>query len=181
MKHVHILSLLCAALSLPLPAQTITGRLVDERHNPLPYANVALLSLPDSTFVTGTVSRSDGGFSLAADTLRGSLLRISSVGYTTLYRRLPSYSDLGVLMLVHDARLLDEVVVKSRLPKTRIQGDAFVTTVEGTLLAEAGSAGDVLEHIPAVTRKDENFEVFGKGTPTIYINGRQVRDVDELE
>ena len=84
-------------------------------------------------------------------------------------------------MLVHDARLLDEVVVKSRLPKTRIQGDAFVTTVEGTLLAEAGSAGDVLEHIPAVTRKDENFEVFGKGMPTIYINGRQVRDVDELE
>lgn len=181
MKHVHILSLLCAALSLPLPAQTITGRLVDERHNPLPYANIALLSLPDSTFVTGTVSRSDGGFSLAADTLHGSLLRISSVGYTTLYRRLPSYSDLGVLMLAHDARLLDEVVVKSRLPKTRIQGDAFVTTVEGTLLAEAGSAGDVLEHIPAVTRKDENFEVFGKGMPTIYINGRQVRDVDELE
>ena len=88
MKHVHILSLLCAALSLPLPAQTITGRLVDERHNPLPYANIALLSLPDSTFVTGTVSRSDGGFSLAADTLHGSLLRISSVGYTTLYRRL---------------------------------------------------------------------------------------------
>ena len=32
----------------------------------MPYANVVLLSLPDSTFVTGTISGEDGVFTLEA-------------------------------------------------------------------------------------------------------------------
>ena len=32
-------------------AQTVSGKLVDETGQPLPFANVVLLSLPDSAFV----------------------------------------------------------------------------------------------------------------------------------
>lgn len=39
-----------------LTAQNISGKLVDENNQPLPYANVVLLSLPDSTFISGTIS-----------------------------------------------------------------------------------------------------------------------------
>lgn len=49
-----------------LTAQNISGKLVDENNQPLPYANVVLLSLPDSTFISGTISNENGSFTLQA-------------------------------------------------------------------------------------------------------------------
>ena len=37
-------------LNMRVSAQTVKGKLVDESNHPLPYANVVLLSLPDSAF-----------------------------------------------------------------------------------------------------------------------------------
>lgn len=63
----QILCLLCSLVcACGLSAQTITGKLTDEQNQPLPYANVVILSLPDSAFVNGTVSAEDGSFSLNA-------------------------------------------------------------------------------------------------------------------
>lgn len=39
----------------------------------------------------------------------------------------------------------------------------------------------MLNHIPGVQGKDGAYSVFGKGTPSIYLNGRLVRDLSELE
>lgn len=163
---------------LRLDAQTVVGQVADEQGQPLPYANVALLTLPDSAFVAGSITDEQGHFMLK-DVVPSGLVRISSVGYVTVYKE--TRADIGVIIMQPDAHMLQEVVVRSRLPVTRISGDALVTTVQGSVLAEAGSAGDVLARIPAVIRRDDAFEVFGKGAPLIYINGRKVRSMDELE
>lgn len=163
---------------LRLDAQTVVGQVADEQGQPLPYANVALLTLPDSAFVAGSITDEQGHFMLK-DVVPSGLVRISSVGYVTVYKE--TRADIGVIIMQPDAHMLQEVVVRSRLPVTRISGDALVTTVQGSVLAEAGSAGDVLVRIPAVIRRDDAFEVFGKGAPLIYINGRKVRSMDELE
>ena len=76
--------------------------------------------------------------------------------------------------------MLGEVVVKSNRPVTAIKGDALVTNVAGTQLEHAGTAEDVLVQVPMVVGRDGVFEVFGKGSPAIYINGRLVRDSNEL-
>ena len=55
------MTLTLCLFSAGLSAQTITGKLVDEQNQPLPYANIVLLSLPDSAFVNGTISGEDGG------------------------------------------------------------------------------------------------------------------------
>ena len=54
-------------------------------------------------------------------------------------------------------------------------------TVENTLLSKLGTAEDVLARVPGIIKKQDGFEVFGKGEPLIYINGRQMRDVSELD
>ena len=55
------LLLLCSLTSAgEIAAQTVSGKLIDENKQPLPYANVVLLALPDSTFVTGTVTAEFG-------------------------------------------------------------------------------------------------------------------------
>ena len=162
-----------------LSAQTVSGKLIDENSQPLPYANVVLLSLPDSAFVSGTISGEDGSFTLEA-TSENQILKISSIGYKTVYKP-TTPANIGIVQLVSDAQMLGEVVVKGNLPVTRMKGDAMVTSVENSVLSKVGSANDVLTKIPGITKKQDAFEVFGKGTPLIYINGRKLHDLSELE
>lgn len=61
MKATGLLFLIMISSNI-LFAQQITGKIVDEHNNPLEFANIVLLSLPDSTFITGTVSDVNGHF-----------------------------------------------------------------------------------------------------------------------
>jgi hypothetical protein len=48
-------------LAVQLQAQvTVTGKVIDEQQQPVPYANIVLLSLPDSAFVAGSISNEEG-------------------------------------------------------------------------------------------------------------------------
>lgn len=141
------LLLLCSLLfTCGLSAQTVSGKLVDENQQALPYANVVLLSLPDSAFIAGTVSGDDGTFALET-TSGNQLVKISSIGYKTVYRPVPP-THLGTVQLVSDAQVLGEVVVKADLPKMQLKGDAMVTTVQGSILEKAGTGEDLLNKIP---------------------------------
>ena len=166
-------------LSIGLSAQTVSGKLVDEKNQPLSYANVVLLSLPDSAFVSGTISGEDGFFTMEA-TSENQIVKISSIGYKTVYKP-TSPANIGIVQLVSDAQMLGEVVVKGDLPKMQLKGDAMVTTVQGSILEKAGTGEDLLNKIPGVSAGDDEVNVFGSGTPEIYINGRKVRDNSELD
>ena len=115
------LVMLVVSMLLPMrvSAQTVKGKLVDESNHPLPYANVVLLSLPDSAFVSGTISGEDGLFKLEATSVN-QIVKISSIGYKTVYKP-TTPANMGIVQLVSDARMLGEVVVKANLPVTRIK------------------------------------------------------------
>lgn len=176
---VALLILACQGITIGLSAQTISGKLVDEKNQPLPYANVVLLSLPDSTFVTGTTSGEDGMFNLNA-TAQHQIVRISSIGYATVYRPVNPV-DMGIVQLTSDALLLGEVTVKADLPKIRLKGDAMVTTVTGSVLEKSGTGNDLLDKIPGISAEDGSVNVFGRGAAEIYINGRKMRNSSELD
>ena len=174
------LLLLCSlASSFGLSAQTISGKLVDEQNQPLLYANVVLLSLPDSAFVSGTISGEDGAFTLEA-TSQNQIVRISSIGYKTVFKPV-SPANIGIVQLVSDAQQLGEVVVKADLPKTRVKGNAMVTTVTGSVLEKAGTGNDLLDKIPGLSANNGSVNVFGSGEAEIYINGRKMRNSSELD
>ena len=176
-----VLLLVMSALSIGMAgAQTWSGRIVDERGEAVAFANVVLLGR-DSTFLDGNVSDQEGAFRIE-EKPGESWLRISYIGYKDLFLPLEGEGrDLGAISLRTEEMALDEVVVRGTLPVTRLKGDALVTSVENSMLAEVGSANDVLAKIPGLTRGEEGFEVFGKGEPLIYINGRKLRDKEELE
>ncbi len=167
MKKLLIILIVLLWLFFPfgMIAQQLSGKLIDENSQPLPYANVVLLSLPDSAFVSGTISGEDGSFTLEA-TSGNQIVKISSIGYKTVCKPV-SPANIGIVQLVSDAQMLGEVVVKGNLPVTRMKGDAMVTSVENSVLSKVGSANDVLTKIPGITKKQDAFEVFGKGTPLI--------------
>lgn len=66
MVNIRNFAMVLAGVFVPIGAssQAVSGKLIDENSQPLPYANVVLLSLPDSAFVSGTISGNDGSFVL---------------------------------------------------------------------------------------------------------------------
>ena len=76
---------------------------------------------------------------------------------------------------------LGEVVVKSRLPRTKLKGNSMVTRIKGSVLGQSGTAKEMLAKVPGMTMKGDELEVLGKGTPVFYINGRKMHDKEELK
>ena len=85
-------------------------------------------------------------------TSENQIVEISSIGYKTVYKpTTPAY--IGIVQLVSDVQMLGEVVVKGNIPVTRIKNDALETNVQGTVLSKAGTAEDVLAHIPGLQKR----------------------------
>ena len=62
----------------------IGGQVIDENGEPMPFVNVVLLSMPDSSFVQGAITDEQGKFNIVTDINEG-LLKVACVGYETLY------------------------------------------------------------------------------------------------
>ena len=162
-------------------AQTknVSGKVVDEEGKGLPFVNVVLLSLPDSTIVHGTVTDGDGMFSISAD-ISGGVLQLSMLGYETVSIPIEEVKGQTIVM-EEDMDVLGEAVVKGFMPKTRLTGNSMITTIQGTVLGNAGTAHEMLSKVPGMTQRDDKLEVIGKGAPVFYVNGRKVQDIDELK
>ena len=170
---------LAAITSVTASAQSVSGRVVDENNTPLDFVNVVLLKA-DSTYIDGKITDENGAFLFDAPQGNPKLISLSSIGYTTQTLNIPATGNLGTIQLCPESIMLGEVVVKSNRPVTAIKGDALVTNVAGSQLEHAGTANGVLTQVPMVLGRDGNFEVFGKGAPAIFINGREVQDLTQL-
>ncbi len=156
----------------------LTGTIIDEQGQPVAYANIAILNPADSTLISGGVSNASGYFAIPYEQEKV-LARISYVGYKTIYK-ICNQPIVGTIRMQPESYKLNGVEVKGQRPLVRMKDDAFVTTVEGSYLSKMGTGADVLGHIPGVLRDGGNIEVIGRGKPLIYINGRQMRNENEL-
>ena len=132
LRITALMAVMMMALSAVAKTPDVNGKVVDENGEPMPFVNVVMLSMPDSAYVQGGITDEQGAFNLTA-LQNGGLVKISYIGYQTLYIN-SSAVDLGTIILQPEATLLGEVVVVSKLPKTRVKGDAMRTTIEGTML-----------------------------------------------
>ena len=179
-KITIMLALLMMAGGVTMQAQNINGKVVDETNQSVPFANVVQMS-QDSAFLNGCVTDENGAFQMGK-AQNAALLKVSFIGYKDKWLPLSgTQTNLGTIQLELDAVSLNEVTVSAGLPDVYIKGDAQVTTIRNSILADEGAADDVLGKIPGINKSQGKLEVFGKGEPLIYINGRQVRDFSELE
>lgn len=179
MNKRTLITFLCFSAITPMMAQDIKGKIVDEKGEPLTFANVVLLNRQDSAFVKGVVSGEDGHFAIDSACNNG-IIKVTSVGYKTAWKDCTG-ENAGVIKMVANSKVLGEVVVKSSLPKTILKNGGMTTTVAGSVLEKAGTMEHLLDRIPNVSAQNGNINVFGRGEPIIYINGRQMRDRSELD
>ena len=153
--------------------------LIDEVGQPVAYANVYLLHPSDSTVIGGGVSNEAGYFAVPYNT-EPVVVRISYIGYKTLYR-LCDREDVGKIRMRPDNYTLNGVVVQGERPKMVLQGNSLLMNVEGTVMERMGTAEDVLSRVPMIAKRGETFEILGKGVPLIYLNNRKLNDLNELK
>ena len=152
------------------------GKVVDQKGEPVAYANVAVLSRADSTMVCGAVTEEDGTFNIVTNETDG-IMMVAMLGYQTQYI---TPVDGMVITLLDDAAMLQAASVQAVMPKTKLTGEGLQTNVRGTVLENVGTASDVLAKTPGLMKGQNGLEVIGKGSPLVYINGRKVTDATEL-
>ena len=178
LKMVALIAAMMMCLSAEAKTEDVGGRVIDAQGEPLPFVSVALLA-SDSTYIQGATSDVDGYFQIMT-TDACCILRFSYIGYRTKYVDVRS-SEIGTIQMEQDQTMLNEIVVKGQMPKTKLTGNSMITTIQGTILGQSGTAKEMLAKVPGMTLKGEDLEVLGKGTPVFYINGRKMRDKDELK
>ncbi len=156
----------------------LTGTIIDENRQPVPYANIYLLHPSDSTVIGGGVSNEAGVFVIPYE-LPTVLARVSFVGYRTTYR-MCSKEQVGFIQIKPEAQTIKGILVTGERPKVQLQGNSLVMNVEGTVMERMGTAEDVLTRVPMIAKRGEGFEILGKGTPLIYLNNRKLTDLNEL-
>ncbi|HEU4552339.1 MAG TPA: outer membrane beta-barrel family protein [Chitinophaga sp.] len=154
------------------------GKLVDaDTKKPVAYAAVALLKLRDSSVVTGMLTKDNGEFNFENLPFGTFNMRITFMGYGTLYKRVSISpqtidQDLGNLKLKPNTKLLSTVEVTGQKSAFTMGIDKKVFNVDRNLVSVGGTAQDVLKNVPAVNVDIDGNVTVRNASPTIFVDGK---------
>ncbi len=145
---------------------------------PIEYANIILFKSIDSAQVTGTISNSEGRFSLASVQPGSYYASIQFLGFDRVTLDLTVSSDntnidLGTIELSPAAVNLDNVVVEGERSPISYQIDRKVIDVNQMPVSASGNAAEILENVPSITVDIEgNVSLRGSQNFTVLVDGR---------
>lgn len=154
------------------------GRIVDTHHQPVDFANVALLNVSDSSLITGGVTNENGQFVIPCE-VKKAIVKVSCVGYKT-YCNAYRTGEVGAITLEDATINLQKVVIKGHRKYISRENGKLTLDVQNSNLKNIGKATDVIKYIPGMLYTNGKYEVFGKGEPVIYIDGRKQTNISGL-
>ena len=154
------------------------GRIVDKHSQPVDFANVALLNVSDSSLITGGVTNENGQFVIPCE-VKKAIVKVSCVGYKT-YCNAYCTGEVGAITLEDATINLQKVVIKGHRKYISRENGKLTLDVQNSNLKNIGKATDVIKYIPGMLYTNGKYEVFGKGEPVIYIDGRKQTNTSGL-
>jgi hypothetical protein len=157
----------------------ISGKLVDQAGNAIPFANVALIDATAGGLVDGTVSTEAGVFLIETVKTGKVKLVISSIGFklfeSASFELISGMlKDMGTLVIEDEMTGLGEVTVQSTRPEIIIEADKTIVNVEGTVMAEGSNVLDVIGRAPGIyVDQDGIINLNGRAGVVVMINDRQ--------
>lgn len=148
----------------------LTGTVIDEKGQPVAYANVALLSPQDSTVLSGGVSNESGYFAVPYEQPKV-LVRISYIGYKTVYR-LCDQPDMRTIQMQTETYSLNGIQVTEERILSKAENGHLTYNIPQLLeFLPADNAYEALTRIPGVLDVEGGL-LFAGNTVTLIINGR---------
>ena len=159
----------------------IKGKVVDSQtKSPVEYANISLYSYRDSSLKAGTITNSDGIFTLDNLHYGRYYLKVNFIGYKS--KLIPNIKVtpksptvfLGTIIYEPSINKLDEVTVSDNKSLVEYKLDKKIVNVEQDLSSIGGNAIDVLKNVPSVqVDMDDNVTLRGSSNITILIDGKR--------
>jgi hypothetical protein len=148
---------------------TLSGTVLDKTGNePIVAGSIELLNAKDSVFVAGTISGVDGFFSFKNLPEGNYILKITYIGYNTLFKdvNLKSNRNIGKLYMQTNDILLQEAVIEGKKPEVIVKNDTIEYDAASYKVTENAVVEDLLKKLPGVEIDKE-----GK----ITVNGKEVK------
>ncbi len=182
-KHFLIISFLLFIYNFSFAQYTVKGTVFNDNGKKLEYFNAVLYNAADTSLISGGTF-AEGAFELQTNLRSKCILKISYVGLQE-YEQIVDFTEKNTYQIdsiVLSTISLSEVVVKSNRPKYSYKNGNVVMNVQNSSLQEAGSSVDVLKRTPGVIVDNaNNINIFGKGSPQIYIDGKLIKSNADLE
>lgn len=158
----------------------VSGNVVEaETKQGITQATVQLLSLPDSTYVTGIATTAKGRFTLPKASAGKYILKISYIGFQTkiiplqLTNRNPE-RNLGQIELESDAIMLSEAVVTAEAPPVTVKADTMEYNASAYRVAEGAMLEELVKKLPgAEISEDGKLTIGGKEVKKIMVDGKE--------
>lgn len=160
-----------------LPKGEIFGNIVDSLTNKgVGYATIIALKQPDNKMMGGVVTEDNGNFSIPDLPFGKYKLKISFVGYNTLFVDnvilKPGQSTFQLKNLVLAPTTLQTVEVIGDKPLITYEIDKKVINVEDQINTDGQSVTEILENIPSITvDADGTVSLRGSSSFTLLIDG----------
>ena len=179
MKQIF-LTLLIAIMAMTAHAQqrAISGTIIDhDTKEPMEQTAVQLLR-SDSSYVAGTVSDAQGAFKLSAPKDGKYIVKLSSVGYKTLFRNVSVAAghdvQLGNIQFSASAISLKGTTVTAQAAKVVLKKDTFVYNASAFRTPEGSTIEELVKRLPGAQIDDDGkITVNGKEVKKIKVDGKE--------
>ena len=158
--------------------RTITGRVIDgEQKEAVIQATVALLK-KDSTLAGNAVTNANGQFSMTAPADGAFIVRITYVGYKTLFRNINIADNkpvaMGTLTINPDAVMLKGTEVVKNMAKVTTKDDTIIYNAGAYRAPEGSVVEELLKKLPGAEVSDDGtIKINGKTVQKIKVDGKE--------
>lgn len=156
----------------------ISGKIMTVKNEPLPYANLVVFKVLDSSMVKGAMSDDFGSFLVEKVPAGTYYVSASILGFKTYTSEVFEIAEneekeLGRVQLEEESFKLEGITVVSKKPLIQNKVDRVVLNIENSVLATGNTAMDILQKAPGVTVDNGIISLIGKSNVLILINGKQ--------
>jgi hypothetical protein len=174
-KQLTFLVFLCA--NLFAQAQTVEGKIVDDKQQPVPFASVALIAARDSHLIKGALTDEGGAYSIPSVSAGNYRILTSAVGFDKTYTpafEVKTDSKLATVdvNLKVATQLLGEALIVAQRPLFEQKPDKLVMNVANSPIAAGGTVLEVLQKMPGLVVANEQIKLGGSRDVQIWIDGK---------
>ncbi|WP_075344039.1 outer membrane beta-barrel protein [Tenacibaculum agarivorans] len=158
---------------------SISGKIVDDQNQSLPFANVVLLNQDSNAQPKGVVSDDNGNYTFENLKKGNYTIEISMLGFKTKTSDKIQLSKDVILnfTLVEENQALDEVVVKSKRPVIKQTAEKLILDLEQSEMLNS-NLQDVVKRVPGVLVTNNGINFAGRSDIRILINGKTTDYMD---
>ncbi len=178
MKKLLTLGMLFLSLTV-FSQNSITGNLVDQAGEGIPFANLVLSAQADSSVVKIEVTDDVGIFNFGNITDGKYFLTASYVGMEDV--AVPDIDvtggtvDLGPITMSPSSVQLETATVTARRAMVEVKADRKIFNVEGTINSTGDNGISLLRKAPGlVIDNNDNISVLGRSGVLIYVDGKRI-------